>query len=157
MKRALAVVGLGVGLAFSLGGVRADDDDDDHWRGPRADHTTFTSQFEDYFVCGCPRQDVCRVTATISNFGGGSDRVDVKFQDGDLVTLFVPAETTHSLTQMMGTRDDKPVDDVVKFDPQAAASANPIVAWVSIERLGSGSGRKHEFPPFGCTTVPYHP
>lgn len=157
MKSWLAVALFTAGLLVLFGPgtvARADDNDDDD-RGSRADHTTFTSQSEDSFACACPLENICRVHATISNVGETDpegSKVDIKFQDGDLVTIFVPAGTSHSLTQMMGTRDDKPVDDIVIFDPRDDdKDVNPIVAWVSIERLG-GDGKKNGL--FGCSTQP---
>lgn len=147
---ALALFTAGLLVLFGPGTVaRADDNDDD---GSRADHTTFTSQTEDSFACACPRKNVCRVYATISNVGNTVPEVDIKFQDGDLVTIHVPNGTSHSLTQMMGTRDDKDVDDIVIFDPRTAQSVTPIVAWVSIERLDD-RGKKNDL--FGCATQPY--
>jgi hypothetical protein len=149
MKQALTVAALSVGLVLGFASVATADDDDDV--RTRADHTTFTSQSEDFFACGCPRKNICRVHATITNLAA-DPAVDIKFQDGDLVTIFVPPGTSLSLTQMMGTRDDTPVDDVVVFDPRDSGSLNPIVAWVSIERLGEA--KKNDTPEFGCTTFP---
>lgn len=154
MKRWLAFALFTAGLLVLFGpgtAARADDDDDDD-RGSRADHTTFTSESETSFACACPRKNICRVHATISNVGNSEPRVDIKFQDADLVTIFVPDGTSHSLTQMMGTRDDKDVDDIVIFDPRTAQSVTPIVAWVSIERLDD-RGKKNDL--FGCATQPY--
>jgi hypothetical protein len=118
----------------------------------RADHTTFTSQSEDAVACACPRKNFCRIHATFSNLDTES-AIDIKFQDGDLVTIFVPPGTSKSLTQVIGTRDDANVDDIIIFDPRDNGSLNPIVGWVSIERLGD-----YLFPKkdelFGCTTIP---
>lgn len=155
MKRRLAVALLSAGLLVLFGpGTVARADDNDGPRPPRADHTTFTSETETSFACACPRKNICRVHATISNVGNSEPAVDIRFEDGDLVTIFVPNGTSHSLTQMMGTRDDKGVDNIVVFDPRTLASPTPIVAWVSIERLGGGRTNDE---PFGCATQPYAP
>jgi hypothetical protein len=144
------VAALGVGLAFGFGGVAIADDDDE---ALKADHTTYTSESETSFACFCPPRNICRVHATISNVGNNEPRVDIRFQDGDFVTIFVPDGTSHSLTQLMGTRvGGSPVDDLVVFDPRTAQSVTPIVAWVSIERL---SGRAKANDNFGCATQPY--
>ena len=157
---AMALLAL-TGLVLLPSVVSADHDNDHGGNGNgngngqrnevRADHTTFTSESEDSVSCNCPRANICRVHATISNVGNAEPRVDIKFQDDDLVTLFVPDGTSQSLTQMTGTRDDKDVDNLIVFDPRTAQSVTPIVAWVSIETVdGPRPGRR-----FGCFTTPY--
>lgn len=103
---------------------------------PRSDFALFTTQTDDFVTCSATKRAHLHVLAT--NTGSSSDTINIVFPDGDSVVIRVPAGTSFSFTQVIGTTSG--FDDVIKIDPLGAVGElNPMVGWASIDRTGGGS------------------
>ena len=115
-----------------------------------SDFALFTTEktggvFDDFVTCTATREAELHLTAT--NFDPDEVRINIVFQDLDLVTVKVPTGQSFSLTHVIGTVRN--IDNVIKIDPQDQdGDVNPMVGWISITRAWPEGGAR-----VGCSVT----